>query len=164
MSYATMNHAAWVQRQIQPGKAMTRKARKDITKGWHAAPDVLTPFQCRVFDILDMVGGGIYNAPINWDSLSWKGFGHGIAVPWLRRGLSTFDYSELTRLVFLCHEARIRCEIRPHGPTGLLLMFHQRVPAERMGDHHPNLDEAVATFREYLAADHQVIYREEVTA
>lgn len=166
MSYATVDHAGWVERNIAASKSMlsARKRRADNTRGWSAAPECLSPFQAKVMDILGMVGGGIYNAPIAWDGVQWR-CGRGIAVPWRRHGgLSTFDFSELTRLVFLCHAARIRCCINVHGPSHFLLMFHPRSHHGAMGERHPNLDEAVADFRAYLPADHRILYREEEPA
>jgi hypothetical protein len=40
------------------------------------------------------------------------------------------------------------------------LSFWQRTATGDMVARHPNLDEAVAAFREYLPADHRIIYRE----
>lgn len=163
MSYATVDHAAWAENNIRLGRkrfleTRRRKPRKDTEKGYGAAPDTLTPMQRKVFDILGMVGGGIYNAPIVWDAIVWR-WGDGIAIPW-RGSMSTFDFRELSMLVLLCHEARIRCEIRPHGFHYLMLTFFQKSHEGSMAARHPNIDEAVAEFRQYLPADHPVIYRQ----
>lgn len=160
MSYNTMDHAGWVERNIAAAKDIAGKKRRDNTKGWAAAPDKLNDFQAKVMDILGIVGGGIYNAPIAWDAIQWKGWAGGVAVPW-RSGNSfaTFDSAPLTRFVFLCHEARIRGEIRIHSPNHFLLCFWPRVAEGGVGERHPSLDEAVAGFREYLPADHRIIYR-----
>ncbi|WP_208491238.1 hypothetical protein [Paraburkholderia tropica] len=161
-----MDHAAWAQSDIANAKhrlkqSRSRKYRIDITKGYEAAPDKLNAFQRSVFDIVGMVGGGIYNAPISWDAIRWKGWGHGIAIPWKRgHDLSTFDFNTLTKLVFLCHEARIRCEIRSNGFHGLLLCFWPRKAEGCVATRHPNLEEAVTSFREYLGDDHPIVYRE----
>jgi hypothetical protein len=164
MSYATMDHAGWVQNNIGYARS-GKKRRDDLAKGWDAVPDVLNTFQRNVFDILGMTFGGIYNAPIAWDAVQWKGWAQGIFIPIGRgRSVSTFDYADLTRLVFLCHESRIRCEIRPHGFAYLGLAFFQREATGSMGQRHPNLDEAVADFRAYLPADHPIIYRAPETA
>lgn len=155
MSYQHYDHADWVARNIAAAKGSEPKRRSDNAKGWAAAPDTLNAFQAKVMDILGMVGGGIYNAPISWDAIQWRGWGSGIAVPW-RRDLSTYDYDGLTKLVFLCHEGRIRCEIRPHSPGFLLLAFFPRDDSGGISRRHPNLAEAVAAFQEYLPADHRV--------
>lgn len=162
MSYADMDHAAWVQSNIKHGRASVKTAKRDqlgFVKGWHGAPDVLTDFQARVMDILGMVYGGIYNAPISWDTVQWQGWGReGIGVPVRDRSFATFDGAALTRLVFLCHDARIRCELRSHGPRGFLLAFWQRGKEGGVATRHPNLAEAVAAHREYLPIQHRVIY------
>lgn len=159
MSYNTMDHAGWVERKASAAKSMMkRRPSPAATKGWGAAPETLSGFQAKVMDILGMVGSGIYNAPIAWNGVQWKGWGGGIAVPW-RHDLSTFDFANLTRLVFLGHEARIRVEIRPHAPGHLLLCFWPRTDTGRSSQRHPNLDEAVAEFRKYLPADHRILYR-----
>lgn len=164
MSYVTMDHAGWVETNMRYGKQRELKSHplkrpRDVTKGYHAAPDVLSPFLRNVFNILGMVGGGIYNAPIAWDAVRWKGWANGIAIPW-KGDLATWDFNGLTKLVFLCHEARIRCEIRSNGFHGLLLCFWPRKAEGCMATRHPNLDEAVAAFRDYLGADHSIVYRE----
>lgn len=166
MSYVTMDHAKWAEDDIRAMKRRLSephplKRRPDLTKGYRAAPDELSPFQKTVFNIVGMVGGGIYNAPISWDAIRWKGWGHGIAIPWQRgHDLSTFDFNGLTKLVFLCHEARIRCEIRSNGFQGLLLCFWPRKAEGCIATRHPNLEEAVTSFREYLGDDHPIVYRE----
>jgi hypothetical protein len=164
MSYVTMDHAGWVERDIRASKKVEQKDHplkrpRDTTKGYRAAPDTLSPFHRTVFNILGMVGGGIYNAPIAWDRIQWKGWAHGIAIPW-KNDLATWDFNGLTKLVFLCHEARIRCEIRPNGFHGLLLCFWPRKAEGGMAERHPNLAEAVATFHDYLGENHSIVYRE----
>lgn len=154
MSYATMDHAGWVERNMAAMRGMGPKPKRAVTKGPHACPETLTPFQVRVMDILGMVGGGIYNAPIGWSGVHWN-FGHGVAVPW-RGSLATIDFDKLTRLVLLCCEARIRCEVRPHAFGYLLLCFWQRTGEGP--NRAPNVAEAVGTFRAYLPADHRIIH------
>jgi hypothetical protein len=160
MGYQNMDHASWVESNIAASKRVAtnlkrRTKRSDNTKGFSAAPDTLSEFQAKVFDILGMVGGGIYNAPIAWESIQWGSIG--ISIPW-DQPLATWDFQQLTMLVFLCHEARIRCSIKPHGPRCLLLAFHQREAGDEFSRRHPNLDEAVAAFREYLPEQHRIIH------
>lgn len=140
--YARMDHAGWVE-----GNELGRKG----------APESLSAFQSKVMDILGMVSGGIYNAPIAWSKVNWR-CGAGVSVPW-RYDLSTFDYHHLTLLVFLCHKARIRCCISPYTFKHLLLTFHPRAAKGSVGKRHPNLEEAVAAFEEYLPADHRIVHR-----
>jgi hypothetical protein len=157
MSYVSMDHADWVQRNIAANRRRHGKKSPNLETGWHAAPDTLSPFQRKVFDILGIAGNGIYNAPISWQHVRWKGYSGGISIPW-RGSLSTFDFMQLTHLVFLCHEARVRCEIEPANFRFLRLIFHPRL---RFGDtwaRHPDLHEAVNRFRAYLPTDHPIHY------
>lgn len=151
-----MDHAEWVESNNAASNSLNRNRRSHKTM-----PETLTRFQAKVMDILGMVGGGIYNAPINWDRVQWgngSAFG-GLFVPWRDGRLATFDFSGLTTLVMLCHEARIRCEIRAKAAGHFELSFFQRAHEGGMATRHPNIDEAVAAFREYLPVDHRIIYQ-----
>lgn len=167
MSYARMDHAGWVQRQIDayrtiPIRYAADKKRAAQGKGWYAAPEKLTEFHTRVFDILGIVGGGIYNAPISWDTVEWR-LRNAIAVTW-SRDLSTFGFASLTYLVVLCHEARIRCNIEASSRGYFSLFLSQRQPAGGFSDRHPNIAEATAYILEAIGPDHRIIYREPVAA
>jgi hypothetical protein len=156
-----MDHADWVERQIAPAKAQLRgKVKRDKLRnvlGWAAAPSVLTTFQRRAFNVLGMAGGGIYNCPINWETVEWME--NALSLTWGRGGgMSTWDYAELTRFVFLCHTARIRGSVEPASPHNLRIILSQRVPAGSMSRRHPNLAEAVAAFEAELPADSPVRY------
>lgn len=156
MSYNHMDHAVWVEENNKASNQLYGKR-----SSYKPRPESLTPFQAKVMDILGMVGGGIYNAPINWDKLDW-GTGHsfsGMFVPWRDGRMATFDFYALTNLVFLCHEARIRCEVRSKSAGNFELSFFQRSHEGGIGRRHPNIDEAVTAFRQYLPADHRIIYR-----
>lgn len=166
MSYAEMDHAGWVEANGAAAKQTGGKPKRDRDgepMGWHAMPEKLSPFQARVMDILGLSMGGIYNAPISWDAVRW-----GVAAsrrPYMgvplrhASGFSTWDFNRLTTLVLACHQARIRLSIQPHGPSGLMLRFHQRDASGGYADRHPDIDEAVAGFREYVRADHPITYR-----
>lgn len=162
MSYDTMDHAGWVEQNAAAAKSLAsssgRNRRGDNSRGWNAAPEKLSLFQAQVFDILGIAGGGIYNAPIAWDAVEWSYGFRGLAVPW-RDGndLSTFDYSPLTMMVLLCHEARIRLAVRTHGPRHFLLVFHPREATGGIGVRHPSIDEAVANLRARIPADHRIL-------
>lgn len=155
MSYQDMDHGGWVENNNAAGNRMYRNR-----KGYKPKPESLTPFQGRVMDILGMVCGGIYNAPISWDKVEWNN-GGGIFVTLRDDGFSTFDFYKLTALVFLCHEARIRCEISAKARGYFELGFWQRSHEGGMGRRHPNLDEAMEAFRAYLPPDHSIIYSTE---
>lgn len=153
MSYATMDHAAWMETQ---NRALRNRAEAR-GKRLPDIPDQLSEFQTKVTDIVGMVGGGIYNAPIA-DKINWSYGGSGVAVIW-QRELASFDFGQLTLLVFLCHEARIRCQVESAGPRQLRIAFWQRTHEGDMAVRHPNLDEAVVDFRKHLPHDHRIIYR-----
>jgi hypothetical protein len=146
-----MDHAEWMESDIRARRKLGKRYRQRDTE----LP--LNDFQKKVVDIIGMFGGGIYNACIG-EKIDWN-YGRGIAVIW-KRELSTFDFNQLTLLVFLCHEARIRCDISGAGPSMLRLAFWQRTHDGDMAVRHPNLDEAVKQFREYLPVDHRILYKE----
>lgn len=116
----------------------------------------LTPFQRRVADIVGIISSNAYNAPVKWEKVEWE-YGRGVMVPY-ERTLATFDLQNLTTLVFLCHDARIRLEIGPHGTRGLKLAFWQREPNGSFSRRHPDLGEAYADHREWLPPTHPLMY------
>jgi len=138
-----MDHAGWLQQNVE-----------------HQLSDL----EVKIADIVGMTFGGIYNAPITFHR-GWKPImgGRGLEVVVGCRSMATFDFASLTRLVFLCHEARIRCEINAHTRGYWLMRFFQRAAGGSAGERHPNLAEAIVAFREYLPADHRIIYRPEGT-
>lgn len=161
MSYINMDHAGWVESQIAAMKRykMTKRDRDAAAehKGWHAAPDKLNDFQRRSFNILGIVGNGIYNAPIAWGGVVWAPWY--LIVPW-RHNMATWDFQQLTSFVFLCHDARIRGDISPGGPRLLSIALHQRTAAGGIATRHPNLAEAVEAHRQAIRLDHPIMYRE----
>lgn len=160
MSYDQMDHAGWVERNIDANKWLrtspTDKRRAADGKGWLAAPDTLNPFQRRVFTIIGIVGGGIYNAPIEWDSVDWRHPGM-LFVNWTTE-LSTVDYSNLTTAVLLCHDAAIRMSIKPNM-RWLKLGFQEREPW-REGQHfsqgHMSAEQALARHRGRFPEHHHI--------
>lgn len=163
MSYIHMDHAGWVESNIAASKRHkpTAKERRMAAdrRGWHAAPDKLNPFQQRAFNILGIVGNGIYNAPISWDGLVWMP--RSIILSW-RKGFGTFDFMELTRFVMLCHEARIRGYIAPKSFRELEVSLHERVAVGSMGTRHPNVGEMLEAWRKEFPVDHSIVYQEKI--
>lgn len=160
MSYATMDHAAWVEQNIDAvrrgGNAKRKKTKEGQPRGWLAAPAKLNRFQARVMDICGVTFGGIYNAPISWDLIEWHE--ESLLIPIKsHRSFATWDFANLTRLVFLAHYARIRADICVNG-RGFMLGFWQRSHQGGMGCRHPNLAEAVEEMVGYLPADHRIRY------
>lgn len=160
MSYANMDHAGWVERNNAAGRRNYKKPKKDghgRTIGYHGAPENLTPFQAKVMDLIGIMQGGIYNASVSWETVDWDyGVGGVSLVLSAGRGFSTFDYNSLTMFVLLCHAARIRGDISNAGPRRWRLSFWQRGEDGGMSRRHPNIQEAITTFEEYLPADHRL--------
>lgn len=152
-----MDHAGWAEENNKAANKIYAKRR-----AYKPAPEKLTSFQAKVMDICGMVGGGIYNAPVNWDKVDWGVDASAkvgrMFVPWRDGSMATFDYFPLTLFVFLCHEARIRGEIRAKSNGHFELSFHECSHDGGMGARHPSLDEATATFRDYLPDDHRIRY------
>jgi hypothetical protein len=165
MSYVSMDHAGWVAGQIEASKRQ-RMTKKDERlradhKGWHAAPDKLNPFQVRAFDLLGIVGGGIYNAPILWETMYWSP--RSLIMQW-RGGLGTWDFSQLTWFTFLCHAARIRGYLAPGAPRHIEVSLHERSDEGTMSVRHPNLEEAVDRFWREFSPTHSIVYRARMPA
>jgi len=101
----------------------------------------LSPLGVKVADVLGEVFRGIYHLPdgpllrAKWDDA----FCIDISV---RDGLATYDFDELTRLVFACHDACIRCEICSSAPRYLKLRFHNRKRNASVYERHPTLFDA----------------------
>jgi hypothetical protein len=140
MSYFDMDHAGWV-----------RAAKKRE----------LTPFQARVMNICGIVGGGIYNAPIAWETVDWSYGGRGVSLIW-KSSMATFDFPQLTWLVLLCHDARIRVEISSAAPRMLRLSFWQRADTGSVSQRHPSIEDALADVRELIPSTHSILYRNHV--
>lgn len=154
-----MDHVRWCESNIAAGKSLATTA-KDIRKGkegigFLAAPDKLNDFQRRAITILGIVGNGIYNAPIVWNSIQWNP--RFICVTWWGT-LSTFDFVALTQLVLLAHEARIRATVAPKSFKYLELRLHEKSHVGGYADRHPSIEEAVAGFRAAFGEDHPVRY------
>lgn len=63
-------------------------------------------------------------------------------------GLSTYDYDELTRLVFLAHDRCVRAEVLFSGPRMVKIRISKR--SGRTGnfaERHPTIEQALADWR-----------------
>jgi len=64
-------------------------------------------------------------------------------------GMSTFDFSNLTRFVILCHDNCIRGEIKPSSPKSMKVIIHKRQGREGgIMISHPTLESAIVSIRE----------------
>ena len=88
-----------------------------------------------------------------WHHLPGKIKRHGAGVEINTfRTMSTFDFDDLTRLVFLAHDRCIRIEIKPSGPGRVKLCLWKRarkVEGMSMWEYHPTLETAVKDWREH---------------
>lgn len=108
----------------------------------------LSPLGRVVADILGATFLGIYHLDtralrrVRWDD-------NLLVEVTIRKELATYDGSELTRLVVLCHDACVRLAIEGVGPGYLRLIFHARVGRDaRLGYRHPTIETAVDAVRD----------------
>ena len=159
MGYDNMDHGGWVQNNIDAVRRMKAKLTKRDQiaqanrKGWHGAPEKLNAFHHRAFGILGVVGNGIYNAPIVWDSVHWMP--ESLVLDW-GQSLATRDFRGLTDLVLLAHDAAIRIDLGPNM-RNMRIIMHQRIRPPAGGSvcmGHPTLEEAVASHRARFPVGH----------
>lgn len=63
-------------------------------------------------------------------------------------GMATFDYSQLTRFVLMCHDQCIRGEIRPSSPKTVKVCIWKRYGREgSMSSRHPTIEHAIESLR-----------------
>jgi len=63
-----------------------------------------------------------------------------------RGGLATFDFNQLTRLVFMAHRDAIRVEIIPHTFSAIKICLHQRTREGSISLSHPDIYDALNKF------------------
>ncbi|MGU9981541.1 hypothetical protein ACJ4V0_16010 [Phreatobacter sp. HK31-P] len=162
MSYDNMDHVDWMECNIaaakrrKPTALQTRRANE--ARGWLAAPDVLNPFQRRAITLIGVIGNGIYNAPVDWETVVWRKTY--MVLQW-RNPLATFDFNQLTVAVMMAHDAAIRLAVAPKMRC-LEITLHQREPrteTSRMSQGHPTLAEAVADHQSRFPAGHPIHYQ-----
>lgn len=113
----------------------------------------LSPLGVEVADVLGQVFRGIYHidSEVLHERCKWGDESRiEIVMPdSANGGLSTYDFNNLTALVFLCHDRCIRLTIEGASPNRLRLLFHKREGrAGSIYERHPTLDEAVRDLRE----------------
>ncbi len=71
-----------------------------------------------------------------------------VSLKMASKSLASWDFNELTTLVFLAHDHCIRVDVKP-AMRYLELMFHPRSAREGgMAERHPTLEQAVSRWRE----------------
>jgi hypothetical protein len=111
---------------------------------------ILSNFGKDVADLLGEWQRGIYHLnqtelyKVQWDNNLW------MEITIYCSGMSTFDFDDLTRLVFLAHERAMRIELEPATHHYMKLIFHKRTHGPKDGVllHHPSLEEAVNLFKQ----------------
>lgn len=163
--YMDYDHAGWVQAQITATKKNQRPTKREQAlaldnRGWWGAPLELNAFHKRALTILGLVGGGIYNCPIEWHLTHW--WPNQIIVTWSHaHGMGTWDFDQMTKLMLLCHTGRIRGYIgakKGGRYSGLEIFLSERVATGGMNTRHPNLEEAISDFQHWYRQDDPVTY------
>ena len=113
---------------------------------YNATPSVLGE---RVARLLDRWLYGLHHMD-DPSAVDWSD-DYVILVKLKAKTLATFDFDELTRLVFLAHDHCLRVQVSGlRGPVGgIQLMFHGRQREGRMAQRHPTLPEAVHEYRQH---------------
>lgn len=112
----------------------------------------LSEFGAKVAEILGDLYLGIYHESkavthkrVNWSSEDY------IDVVVSDNNFATFDGSYLTRLVVLCHDHCVRCEVQAATRGYLRLRFHPRHGRDgSMWERHPTMENAVEGCRKLL--------------
>lgn len=109
----------------------------------------MSPIGEAVANLLGDLFGGIYHLETKYlKEVDW-GNDHHIVFTLRHKSLATFDYDELTRLVFLCHDYAVRCSIDARANNMLELMFHQREREGGISKRHPTIESALEMHRKY---------------
>lgn len=109
----------------------------------------MSEFGREVADLLGDLFLGIYHVnPAYLIKVDWSGSAFiELAVD---QTFATFDYSNLTRFVFLCHDYGIRGQISPRSNRTMMFMFHPRERkngARNVSQWHPTLEESIEMHR-----------------
>lgn len=75
-----------------------------------------------------------------------KNNGFGFSVNDDRGGLATYDFNQLTRLVFMAHDKCIRVEVSPSSPRHLKIAIWKRERTGSMSERHPDLQTVIEQF------------------
>lgn len=76
-----------------------------------------------------------------------KPYGRGWCVNHDRGCLSTFDFSELTTLVFMAHQKCIRVEVSAIRTNILRIALHKRKREGSMSERHPTIEKVIDLYK-----------------
>lgn len=113
-----------------------RQRRSDCRKGFQGAPEKLSPFHERVFLMLGLAGGGLWNAPILWKEIRWNG-DNMLTIP-VGTELATFDNTILLSLVSQGARYGIRLAIKSRYMK-MEILFTAMGGSDGMNRIHPSL-------------------------
>ena len=124
---------------------MTKFAGADWLK--NDARRVVSAFGAKVGDILGQAYCGIYHLdPHQIRAAEWHSK-HRIEIR-VGEHLATVHSNALTRMVVLCHDAKIRLEIAPCNMQLLRLIFWCReANGQHIYDRHPSMEQAIEDAR-----------------
>lgn len=111
----------------------------------------ISPFGARVADLLGYAFAGIYH--IDHKALAkvdWKSDRYIKLLYYGKSGLSTYDSTDLTRLVFLAHQFAVRFSIEPCNFQHVYFVFSPRERGQDLFTGHPDLTEASQSFLEHF--------------
>ncbi|MCD8352561.1 MAG: hypothetical protein LUC93_18315 [Planctomycetaceae bacterium] len=115
-------------------------------------PDA-TWFHKKALAILNYALTGILTTDnFSWDKTDWDwdtGVKFVVAPYW--GGLSSYDFAELTRLVFAAHEYGIRVQILPYSQKSLAISMHKRDRGTEPCKRHPTLDQSIGDWKGRLS-------------
>lgn len=97
-------------------------------------------------DLLDELFQGLYHVERQARRVDWTDT---LCIQiTLRTDLATWDFAQLTRLVFLCHDYCLRGELSAAAFNYIRLRFHRRERTGGIWQRHPTLEEAVTDWRQ----------------
>ncbi len=120
-------------------------AGSDWLKPEYVGRDELSDFEKRVADLLGELARGIYHISDEVEKGKWSDW-----MVEIRFGgsLSTFDFNDLTRLVFLAHDYCIRVEISPRANRYFTIRLHPRTrDGDSFSNRHPSIEDALSAWR-----------------
>jgi hypothetical protein len=107
--------------------------------------EALSSFHTEVANILGQVFTGIYHIDHALKRELWRD--HYVEVRLDGNRLATYDFSDLTTLVVLCHDRCIRLSVDPCTPKSIRLLFHQRQRDGGISQRHPAMEEHIQSIR-----------------
>ncbi len=130
---------------LEGTKRWIKGSRKLGTKG-HYEPIALSELGALVADILGFVYRGVYHISddVLRPSVKWDD-DYVIQVK-LYRDLATWDRNDLTELVILCHDCRVRLSLGI-APRMIELTFDARSSEGGISQGHPTIEEAIESVR-----------------